>query len=133
MPTATELDAMFDALSHDARRQIVLVLAHYGPELPSGYLATRFAHSWPTTTRHLRVLERAGVVSVRREGRNVLYRLERDELGRVVGRWLELLAPDGNAARQVRQLWRSPGRRFIEKGQRRDGRAEAVPGHRRGR
>ena len=121
---------MFEALAHDARRQIVLVLAHYGPELPSGYLATRFVHSWPTTTRHLRVLERAGVVSVRREGRNVLYRLERDEVVRVVGRWLELLAPDSKAPGQT---WRSPGRRFVEKGQGRDGRTDAVPSHRRGR
>jgi DNA-binding transcriptional ArsR family regulator len=130
LPTAAELDAIFDALAHDARRQIVLVLAHYGPELPSGYLATRFAHSWPTTTRHLRVLERAGVVSVRREGRNVLYRLERDEVVRVVGRWLELIAPDGKTARNT---WRSPGRRFVQKGQPRDGRTDAVPSHRRGR
>src|SRR5690242_7899759 len=92
-PTAVEVEQVFGALSHEARRQIVLVLSHHGPELPSGYLAQRFTHSWPTTTRHLHVLEAAGVVSVRSEGRNSWYRLNRDYLRRVVGSWLELLDP----------------------------------------
>src|SRR5919204_4028787 len=90
-PTPDEAEGVFGALSHEARRQIILVLSHHGPELPSGYLAKRFTHSWPTTTRHLHVLEAAGVVSVRREGRNLLYRLELGHLERVVGGWLTLL------------------------------------------
>ena len=40
-------------------------------------------HSWPTTTRHLRVLE-SGLVSVRRTGRSSIYRLERERLRAVV-------------------------------------------------
>src|SRR4051794_21789157 len=83
-PSLDEVATVFDALAHEARRHIVLTLAHHGPELPSGYLAKRFSHSWPTTTRHLRVLEAAGIVSVRRNGRNYVYRLERDHLQRVV-------------------------------------------------
>ena len=50
-------EAVFEALAHQARRHIVVMLSHMGGELPSGYLASRFAHSWPTTTRHLGVLE----------------------------------------------------------------------------
>jgi DNA-binding transcriptional ArsR family regulator len=110
-PTPREVEQVFGALSHDARRQIVLVLSHYGPELPSGYLAKRFSHSWPTTTRHLHVLEAAGVVSVRSEGRNCWYRLNRDYLQRVVGGWLELLAPPTGG-----EIWRSPGPRSLKKG-----------------
>jgi len=110
-PRPGEVERVFGALSHDARRQIVLVLSHYGPELPSGYLATRFTHSWPTTTRHLHVLEQAGVVSVRSEGRNCWYRLNRDYVQRVVGGWLELLnAPSGD------ESWRSSGPRSVKKG-----------------
>src|ERR671910_3173960 len=67
-PSLTEFERVFDALAHEARRHIVLLLAHHGPELPSGYLASRLSHSWPTTTRHLHVLEAAGIVTVRREG-----------------------------------------------------------------
>lgn len=106
-----ETERVFDALAHEARRQIILVLSYQGPELPSGYLATRFTHSWPTTTRHLRVLEAAGVVSVRTEGRNCWYRLNRDFLRRVVRGWLELLDPPN-----PNEIWRSPGPRFTKMG-----------------
>jgi len=81
------------ALSHKARRHILLILSHLGGELPSGYLATRFHHSWPTTTRHLGVLQKAGLVEVRRQGRSSHYRVNRERLSRVVGGWLDNLRP----------------------------------------
>jgi DNA-binding transcriptional ArsR family regulator len=109
-PTPDEVDRVFGALSHEARRHIALVLSHFGPELPSGYLAKRFTHSWPTTTRHLHVLEDAGIVSVRSEGRYSHYRLEHDYLRRVVVGWLGLFEPGD------RQLWRSPGPRSTKQG-----------------
>ena len=105
-PTLDETERVFAALAHPARRHVVQLLSHAGPELPSGYLAQRFAHSWPTTTRHLRVLEDAGIVSVRREGRSSFYRLERDRISRIVGGWLAMLAPPS-----PRQTWRSTGPR----------------------
>src|SRR5438874_11859223 len=92
-PDLEATEEVFAALSHEVRRHILLLLSHRGGELPSGYLASRFAHSWPTTTRHLRVLEAAGLVSVRREGRSCIYRLERERLQRVVGGCLHLLDP----------------------------------------
>ena len=110
-PSLADIDSVFDALAHETRRQIVLLLAHYGPELPSGYLASRLSHSWPTTTRHLHVLEAAGLVTVRRDGRNSIYRLERDHLQHVVGGWLALL----ESPRQ-RQIWRSPNTRSTRGG-----------------
>lgn len=102
-----ELDAVFGALAHDARRQLILLLSYLGPELPSGYLARRFSHSWPTTTRHLNILHRAGVVEVRREGRTSHYRLNRPLLERVVGGWLENLTPPSPD-----QTWASSGPKF---------------------
>ena len=106
-PTLEEIAAVFAALAHESRRHIVMLLAHSGGELPSGYLARRFSHSWPTTTRHLHVLESAGLVAVRREGRSSVYRLERDRLRRVVGSWLALLDPP-----TPEQTWRSSGPRW---------------------
>jgi DNA-binding transcriptional ArsR family regulator len=88
-----DVDAVFLALAHEARRQILLLLGYAGGELPSGYLAARFSHSWPTTTRHLRVLEAAGLVEVRREGRTSKYRLNRARLEQVVGGWMRHLEP----------------------------------------
>ncbi|MBV8760716.1 MAG: helix-turn-helix transcriptional regulator [Deltaproteobacteria bacterium] len=85
--------AVFEALAHEARRHLVALLGHLGGELSSGYLARHFQHSWPTTTRHLKVLEQAGIVLVRREGRSSFYRLDRDRLRTVVSGWLRNVEP----------------------------------------
>src|SRR5256885_5645931 len=90
-----ETEAVFLALSHQVRRHILLILSHLGGELPSGYLATRFKHSWPTTTRHLGILEKAGLVEVRREGRSSFYRLNRERVQHVLGAWLAHFTPVG--------------------------------------
>jgi DNA-binding transcriptional ArsR family regulator len=88
-----DTEAVFGALAHEARRNILLLLSHLGGELPSGYLAARFQHSWPTTTRHLSVLQRAGLVIVRREGRGSFYRMNRERVRQVLGTWLGYLDP----------------------------------------
>lgn len=106
-----EIELVFEALSHEVRRHILQLLSHLGGELPSGYLAKRFAHSWPTTTRHLHVLEAAGLVSVRREGRTCVYELERDRLRGVIGGWLALLDPP-----TPEHTWRSSGPHSVSKG-----------------
>jgi len=95
---------VFAALAHATRREILVRLAVLGGELPSGYLAKRFTHSWPTTTRHLKVLEEAGLVSVHRTGRTSMYRLERERLMRVTGGWFEHLEPD-----EPGKTWTSTG------------------------
>jgi DNA-binding transcriptional ArsR family regulator len=92
-PSLEEVDRVFQALAHEARRQMLILLGQCGGELPSGYLASRFQHSWPTTSRHLKVLEEAGLVDVRRERRGSNYRLNRERLGQVVTGWLRYLEP----------------------------------------
>jgi DNA-binding transcriptional ArsR family regulator len=98
------VDRVFLALAHEARRQVLLLLGQRGDELPSGYLAARFQHSWPTTSRHLKVLEEAGLVEVRRQGRSSNYRLNRAHLEHVVGGWMGHLEPVG-----PEQHWSSSG------------------------
>ena len=56
--------------------------------MSAGDIAARFACSWPTTTRHLRVLQDAGLVSVVRRGRERFYRVERERIKAIVGDWL---------------------------------------------
>ena len=92
-PSAEECEKVFNALAHATRRHVLIMLARLGGELPSGYLAKRFRHSWPTTTRHLKILEDAGLVKVQRKGRSALYRLDRERLTGVVGSWLQNLVP----------------------------------------
>jgi DNA-binding transcriptional ArsR family regulator len=83
-----ELERVMNALAHPSRRQILLVLHARGDRVNAGEIAGRFACSWPTTTRHLRVLEAAGLVRVAKEGRERFYELDRSRLRRVLGGWL---------------------------------------------
>ena len=83
-----EIARVFSALAHASRRQILLVLHVRGDRVTAGEIAKRFSCSWPTTTRHLRVLQGAGLISVHRRGRERFYQLEKKKLGDVVGGWL---------------------------------------------
>lgn len=56
--------------------------------MTAGEIAARFDCTWPTTTRHLRRLEEAGLVRVEKEGRERIYRLDLDTLRGVAGQWL---------------------------------------------
>ena len=82
-----ELDALFSALSHRARRQIVMTLRFRGGNMSAGDIAKRFAHAWPTTTRHLRVLESSQLILQERDGNSRLYRLNPKKL-LVLDEWL---------------------------------------------
>ncbi|HXV62310.1 MAG TPA: metalloregulator ArsR/SmtB family transcription factor [Vicinamibacteria bacterium] len=85
-----ELDRVITALAHPSRRHILLVVRFRGGEMTAGEIAQRFSCSWPTTSRHLRVLERAGLLSHEKRGRERLYRLNRKRLD-VVREWLAWL------------------------------------------
>lgn len=96
-----EVDAVFGALAHQTRRHILQVLVARDGTLTAGQLSSRFAHSWPTTSRHLGVLLDAGVVSVATVGRERHYRIEREHLGDAMALWLrsvgfELRSPAGH-------------------------------------
>jgi DNA-binding transcriptional ArsR family regulator len=82
------LEAVFGALAHQSRRTILLTLHARGGEMTSGEVAARFDCSWPTTTRHLRILEDAGLVQVTLRGRQRVYRLDAGRLRSAAGSWL---------------------------------------------
>jgi DNA-binding transcriptional ArsR family regulator len=85
-------ERVFAALAHTSRRHILLTLQFRGGAMTAGEIAERFACSWPTTTRHLNVLLEAGLVSVQKQGRERVYRLEKDLLRRVVDDWMAWFA-----------------------------------------
>ena len=88
-PPIAEVEGVFLALSHEARRHVILLLSQLGGELPSGYLAARFQHSWPTTTRHLKVLEEAGLVLTQKSGREKLHFLNPVPIRLIHDRWID--------------------------------------------
>ncbi|NRA66019.1 MAG: helix-turn-helix transcriptional regulator [Pseudobacteriovorax sp.] len=83
-----DIDVVCKALAHCSRRQILVVLNALGGVMTAGEIAKRFSCSWPTTTRHLRQLESAGLVSVERKGREQVYRLNIARLKHSLGKWI---------------------------------------------
>ena len=81
------LDAVCSALAHPARRQILLTMKFRGGSMTAGEIDGRFGHAWPTTTRHLRVLESAGLVTAKKRGRTRVYQLKVNRLD-VMKEWL---------------------------------------------
>jgi len=80
---------VFACLAHASRRQILLSLLHHGGAMTAGEIASRFGCSWPTTSRHLKQLEGAGLVAVETRGRERSYALVSERLARVVGGWID--------------------------------------------
>src|SRR5438477_12668792 len=90
-----DVDRVFDALASPARRQM---LRHLSPgEMTTTELAGRFAMSAPAVSRHLSVLENAGLVASRRDGQRVLYGLVRDTVIEALSGFAAELAPGPRA------------------------------------
>ena len=84
-------DLLFAALAHATRREILMVLHFRGGAMTAGQIAERFSCRWPTVTRHLGVLEDAGLVRVRKRGRARIYRLHSAGVKSLLQEWLEIL------------------------------------------
>jgi DNA-binding transcriptional ArsR family regulator len=82
----TQKNDVFHAIAHPARRAILVTLKD--GERAASELAEPFRMTFAAISQHLRVLEEAELVSVRRDGRNRLYRLEPKPLRGVVT-WVE--------------------------------------------
>ena len=67
------MDAIFKALSDPTRREILRLLS--GGEKTAGELAERFDMSKPSMSHHFGVLKEADLVSTRRDGQQIWYRL----------------------------------------------------------
>jgi ArsR family transcriptional regulator len=91
---------VFSALASHPRRQIIAFLSQTA--LSTAELAGRFGISAPAISRHLSVLQAAGLVSAERQGQRVLYRLNRDPLLEALARFAsEMDAPLRRAPREA--------------------------------
>src|SRR5262249_37176917 len=85
-PASPHLDAIFAALADPTRRAIVARLAE--GEVSVAELVEPFAMSQPAISKHLKVLERAGLVSRGRDAQKRPCRLEPQPLAEA-NEWLE--------------------------------------------
>lgn len=97
--TSEQLDATFTALADPTRRAILARLAE--GEASVAELTGRFDISQPAISKHLRVLERAGLVSRHRDAQRRPCRLEARRMAQLSA-WLERYRQHWEA--QFRQL-----------------------------
>ena len=89
-----DLEAVCAALAHASRRQILMTV-HFRGGMSAGDIAKRFHHAWPTISRHLKVLEDAGLVTVERRGRERVYHVDHGKI-ELLREWLQWFdAPSG--------------------------------------
>ena len=99
MTSAQRLDATFMALADPTRRAILARLAT--GEASVNELAQPFKLSQPAISKHLKVLERAGLVSVGQEGQSRPRRLEAEPL-KAAEAWIE----------RYREIWEANFKRL---------------------
>src|ERR1700690_3448217 len=100
--TETEETAgVFKALADPTRRQVLQDLQ--AGERTAGDIAEQFPISGPSISRHLSVLEAAGLVRERRDAKRIYYALVEDRLALCVGSFLSTVCPEQIVLRQRRR------------------------------
>lgn len=86
-----QLEKVFEALASTPRRKILAYLAEV--DLTAGEIASRFEMSKPAISKHLQLLENAGLVSSQKQGQFVLYSLVRDNLVNTLNGFVQNVCP----------------------------------------
>jgi len=92
------MDRVFEALASTTRRKILAYLSEV--DLTAGEIAERFDLAQPSISKHLSILEAAGLVWRQREGQFVRYGLRRDTVSSTLGGLLRELCPPSRALRK---------------------------------
>lgn len=85
------LDRVFEALSSTVRRKILAYLS--AMDLTAGEIADRFDISKPSVSKHLAVLENAGLVRSERHGQCIHYSLVPDSLVNTLNSYVQEVCP----------------------------------------
>jgi ArsR family transcriptional regulator, cadmium/lead-responsive transcriptional repressor len=96
--TAKIDDELWSAIADPSRRQVLDLVVSNGA-VSASWLAGRVPFSRQAVSKHLVVLERTGLISRRKQGREVLYQVEADRLdqaaramARLAAQWDQRLA-----------------------------------------
>ncbi len=79
MPRATTTSDVFNAIAEPRRREIVDLLAR-GIARPVGEMVAMLRIPQPAVSKHLGVLRKVGIVSVRKRGQQRIYQLNPQQL-----------------------------------------------------
>lgn len=87
------IDRVFEALASGPRRKILAYLSE--ASMTAGEIAQRFEMSKPALSKHLKLLEAAGLVDSEKKGQYVHYRLAEDNLAAKLHTLLATFCPIG--------------------------------------
>jgi DNA-binding transcriptional ArsR family regulator len=88
-----KIDAVFDALASTPRRKILALLSE--TSLTAGEISDRFEMSKPALSKHLGILENAGLVRSEKKGQFVHYSLADKNLLNTLHSFLATFCPVG--------------------------------------
>lgn len=84
-------DELWSAIADPSRRQVLDLLIS-NADVSASWLAGRVTFSRQAVSKHLVVLERAGLVSRHKQGREVLYQVEAERLDQAIRVMAEIAA-----------------------------------------
>ena len=85
------MDKIFQALSSNVRRKILAYLS--SSEMTAGEIADRFDITKPSVSKHLSVLENAGLIASEKRGQFVHYRLVEENLVNTLNGFVQEVCP----------------------------------------
>jgi len=84
-------DELWSAIADPSRRRVLDLLVSNG-DVSASWLAGRVPFSRQAVSKHLVVLEQAGLISRRKQGREVLYQVDADRLDQATRAMADLAA-----------------------------------------
>ena len=96
-------DELWSAIGDPSRRQVLDLLVSHG-EVSASWLAERVPFSRQAVSKHLVVLERAGLVSRRKQGREVLYQVQAARLDQAARAMADLAAQWDQRLAMIKRL-----------------------------
>lgn len=85
------MDVIFEALASSPRRKILAYLAE--AKLTAGEIASRFDMSKPAISKHLSILESAGLIRGERHGQFIHYSLVRENIVNTLNGFVQEVCP----------------------------------------
>lgn len=85
------MDKVFEALASFPRRKILAYLA--GSSMTAGEIAERFEMSKPSVSKHLSILENAGLILGEKRGQYIHYSLVRENLANTLIGFVQEVCP----------------------------------------
>jgi DNA-binding transcriptional ArsR family regulator len=101
--TARADDELWSAIGDPSRRQVLDLLVGHGA-VSASWLAGRVTFTRQAVAKHLAVLERAGLVTRRKQGREVLYQVDADRLDQATRAMTDVAAQWDRRLRAIKRL-----------------------------